>query len=71
MAVNRSPVKEMTLEVSFRDGNSVLRILDDGVAVCAERYGSVYRVAPGYAEIFKINKAKCVECGAKAGEVAR
>ena len=70
MVVNRSPVVEMMLEVSFRD-KGVLRILDDGVAVCADRYGPVYRLAPGYAEIFKIGKAKSAGCGTRAGEVAK
>ena len=70
MVVNRSPVVEMMLEVSFRD-KGVLRILDDGVAVCADRYGPVYRLAPGYAEIFKIGKAKSDGCGTRAGEVAK
>ena len=52
MVVNRSPVKEMALDISFRDGKAVKRILDDGGIALAAAYGGTYRVAPGYAEIF-------------------
>ena len=52
MVVNRSPVKEMALDISFCEGKNVKRILDDGQAVAAVAYSGTCRVAPGYAEIF-------------------
>ena len=52
IVVNRSPVKEMALDISFRDSKDVMRILDDGRSAAAAAYGGTYRVAPGYAEIF-------------------
>ena len=66
MIVNRSPVADLALEVSFRKGSGVLRILDDGRAVSAEKYGSTYRVSPGYAEIFKVGGETSRAC-AKSG----
>ena len=52
MVVNRSPVKEMALDISFRDGRDVIRVLDDGRSAAVVAYGRTFRVAPGYAEIF-------------------
>lgn len=51
MVVNRSPLKEMTLKIAFREGTHVKRVLDDGAFADVRDYGDVYRVAPGYAEI--------------------
>lgn len=56
MIVNRSPVKEMSLEIEFRDAGAVKRVADDGHAVSAEKYRAPMRLAPGYAEIFTFPK---------------
>lgn len=50
MVVNRDPVRFMRLEIAFVPG--VKRVLEDGTVVDAARYGEVYRLDPGYAEIF-------------------
>ena len=52
MVVNRSPLKEMALKIAFRERTRVKRVLDDGAFADVRAYGDVYRVAPGYAEIF-------------------
>lgn len=62
MIVNRSPVKTMPLRIVFENAASVTRVLDDGRTANANKYGSVYRVAPGYAEIFKVNASGPAEC---------
>ena len=50
MVVNRDPVRFMRLEVAFVPG--VKRVLEDGTVEDTARYGEVYRLDPGYAEIF-------------------
>ena len=48
--VNRSPVREMQLNISLDP--SAVRILEDGTKVLASAYGGAYSVSPGAAEIF-------------------
>ena len=48
--VNRSPVREMQLNIALDP--SVVRILEDGTKVPASAYGGAYLVSPGAAEIF-------------------
>ena len=54
VVVNRSPIREMQLEVAFVPG--VKRVLEDGTMEDAARYGEVYRLDPGYAEIFVLSR---------------
>ena len=53
--VNRSPVRELTLDIAF--GPGIRRVLDDGAAAAAESHCGRYHLPPGYAEIF-IRKGK-------------
>jgi len=50
VVVNRSPVREMQLNIVLDP--SVARILEDGSSVSAAAYGGAYLVSPGAAEIF-------------------
>ena len=50
MVVNRDPNEQMRLDVEFAPG--VKRVLEDGQVADAAIYGNVYRLDPGYAEIF-------------------
>ncbi|MBQ3289246.1 MAG: hypothetical protein IJH50_07550 [Kiritimatiellae bacterium] len=50
VVVNRSPVREMQLNIAL--DSSVVRILEDGSSVSAAAYGDSYSVSPGAAEIF-------------------
>ena len=54
MVVNRSPNEYMRLDIELEKG--VKRILEDGVAIDADRYGTIYRLEPGYAEMFITKK---------------
>lgn len=53
--VNRSPVRELTLDIAF--GPGIRRVLDDGAVAAAESHCGRYHLPPGYAEIF-IRKGK-------------
>ena len=50
VVVNRSPVREMQLNIALAP--SVVRILEDGSSVSETAYGGIYSVSPGAAEIF-------------------
>ena len=50
MVVNRSPNDYMRLDIELEKG--VKRILEDGEAISSECYGTIYRLEPGYAEMF-------------------
>ena len=50
VVVNRSPVREMQLNIALDP--SAVRILEDGIKVSASAYGGAYLVSPGAAEIF-------------------
>ena len=50
VVVNRSPVREMQLNIALDP--SAVRILEDGSSVSAAAYGGAYSVSPGAAEIF-------------------
>ena len=50
VVVNRSPVREMQLNIVLDP--SVARILEDGSSVSAAAYGGTYTLSPGSAEIF-------------------
>ena len=50
MIVNRNLNAEMRLDIEFK--GFVRRVCEDGEVVSADRYGSVYLLYPGYAEIF-------------------
>ncbi len=50
VVVNRSPVREMQLNIALDP--SVVRILEDGTKVPASAYGGTYTLSPGFAEIF-------------------
>ena len=50
VVVNRSPVREMQLNIALDP--SAVRILEDGTKVPASAYGGAYTLSPGYAEIF-------------------
>ena len=52
--VNRSPVREMQLNIALDP--SAVRVLEDGTSVSATAYGSAYSVAPGAAEIFVMRR---------------
>ena len=54
VVVNRSPVREMQLNISLDP--SVVRILEDGASVPASVYGGAYSVLPGAAEIFVMRR---------------
>ena len=54
VVVNRSPVREMQLNIVLDP--SVARILEDGSSVSAAAYGGTYTLSPGSAEIFVVKR---------------
>ena len=54
VVVNRSPVREMQLNIILDP--SVVRILEDGSSVSAAAYGGTYTLSPGSAEIFVVKR---------------
>lgn len=54
VVVNRSPVREMQLNIALDP--SAVRILEDGTKVSASAYGGAYSVSPGAAEIFVMRR---------------